>query len=41
MSVVRRRRHSSSTLPAKLNVDSEDIVEAGTVKTIFLYAAIR
>jgi hypothetical protein len=33
MSVVSRRCRSSRTLPARLKVDSEDIVEAGTVST--------
>jgi hypothetical protein len=33
ISGARRRRRSSITLPARLNVDSEEIVEAGTVKT--------
>jgi hypothetical protein len=33
ISGVSRRRRSSSTLPAKLKVDSDDTVEAGTVRT--------
>jgi hypothetical protein len=33
MSVVNRRRRSSSTLLDRLKVDSEDIVETGTIIT--------
>ena len=35
MSLVSRRRRSSITRPARLNVDSEDMVDAGTVKISF------
>jgi hypothetical protein len=35
MLVVSRCRHSSRTLLARLKVDFEDIVEAGTISTYF------